>query len=150
MSPEAMQAALSFLHTFFGHDGPPPPIPDGRNTPRPPVPTAQPQAQLPADLYATADHVVLSIGLPGLPGPEAVSLRLLSPTELLVECWLSPPPGMALLQELPTGWIARPFLLPAPVVPESLVTRYEAGVLTLTFGRHTPQPPVQTLHGQRS
>jgi HSP20 family molecular chaperone IbpA len=157
-SPESLQAALTFLSHFFGQEpgatASATPVPQA--SPSPATPAVQPTSprtphtglpQPAADLFATAENVVLVVAVPGLPGPEAVALRLLSPTELLLECWLQLPPGIVLLQELPTGWLARTFPLPAPVRPDSLVARYEAGLLTLTFARAGAQPSVQARRG---
>lgn len=133
VSPEAMQAAFSFLSQFFG----PSDAPTNQPGPPPGAPAGGPpqSGALRADLALQESTLHLNIAVPGLASSEALTLRLLTPTELLVEAWLPPPPGLTLQSEIPTGLHSRLFQLPAPVSAASLVSSYANGILSLTFAR---------------
>lgn len=117
-------------------------------------PVAQPRGPLavpPVEVYTTAMEVVLCALVPGLSGPEQVSLSMAGPAEVVLEAFLPPAggQGIVLQRERLAGYCARTIALPAAVLPDGAKARYAGGVLEVRFVRTVPearQGEVALLH----
>jgi HSP20 family molecular chaperone IbpA len=94
----------------------------------------------PADVYVTSLHVVVCMAVPGLTGPEQVSLRLGSPTVLAIEVFIPPTGtvGTNLRQERFVGYSARTIQLPVPVSATGVTAKYIDGLVEFKLPRVDP------------
>jgi HSP20 family protein len=104
------------------------------------------EAGPPADLYETADTVVIRLALPGA---EGASLSVTIADESVTIRGESPPPGplweertAVHWQEIPFGRFERTVPLPVPVNPAASRAQFKNGLLDVTLakqGRHVPR-----------
>lgn len=118
------------------------PRPDGRLRPggasaRPAGPGAGAGPQPPVDVYVTPAEVVVSAAWPGLPGPEHMAVSRISPSEILLEGYITPTSsqGVVVQRERPVGYGWRTLTLPVPVASGAAGATYAMGIWEVRLPR---------------